>query len=56
MLEDDNQLRITFQRCNGFVTCSAWIAEVLYINFLCAGMSTLGLYPEEIVPGDFYFQ
>ena len=27
---------------------------MLYINFLCAGMSTLGLYPEDIEPENSY--
>ena len=43
MEEDANQLKITCQRCNVFVTCSCSIGELLYINFLYDGMSTIGI-------------
>ena len=49
MDEDDNKFKITCQCCNGFVTCSVRSGEVLYTNFLHAVISTLGLYPQEIV-------
>ena len=55
-MTNDNQLRITFQSCNGFVTCSGRSGELLYITFLRSGMSTIGLYPEYLVPEIFYFQ
>ena len=50
MEEDDNQFKITCQRCNAFVTCKGRNGELLYINFLCGVFSTLGLYPEYIDP------
>ena len=56
MEEYDNQFKITYQRCNGFKTCSDRGEEILCIIFIFAGMSTLGLYPEDIVPEKFYFQ
>ena len=49
MEEECNKFKITCQRCNGFVTCSVNSGEVLYITFLHAGMSTIGLYPEDLV-------
>ena len=55
MEDDDDQLKITWQLCNGFVTCSGNIGELLYIPFLGAGMSNLGIYLEEIFPENFYF-
>ena len=48
MVEDDNQLKMTFQRCNGFVTCKGRSEYIIYINFIHSGLSTLGLYPEYI--------
>ena len=56
MDEYDNKFRITFQRCNGFVIWSGSSGELLYMNFLHSGMSTLGLYPEELVQENLYFQ
>ena len=56
MEEDDSQSKITCQRCNGFVTCSGRSSELLYITFICDGFSALGIYPEELDPGIFYFQ
>ena len=55
MEEDNNKLKIAFQRCNGFVTCSGRSVELIYITFIHAGMYTLGLYPEENVTETFYF-
>ena len=55
MEEDDNQFKITCQRFNSFVICSGRSVEVLYITFLCDGMSTLGLYPEKLFKENFYF-
>ena len=49
MEEDINKLKITCQLCNGFVTCSGRGVELLYINFIHAGMSTIGLYTKDIV-------
>ena len=48
MEENDNQSKITCQRCNGFVTCKGMSGELLYITFLNAGFSTLGRYTEEL--------
>ena len=50
MEEDDNQIKMTCQRCNSFGTCKVRSGELLYITFLCAGLYTIGLYPEEIYP------
>ena len=49
MEEDDNKFKITCQRWNGFVTCSGWGGELLYISFLRDEISTLLIHPEEIV-------
>ena len=46
--EDDNKFKITFQRCNGFVTYSGRGVELIYITFLHYVMSTTGLYPEDL--------
>ena len=56
MDEDDNKFKIICQRCNDFVTCSGRRGKLIYINFLHAGMSTLGLYPEEVVSENFCFR
>ena len=56
MEEDYNQFKITYQWCNGFVTCKGMSVELIYITFLCGGFSTLGIYPEELDPEIFYFQ
>ena len=56
MEEDYNQLKITCQRCNGFVICSGRSEELLYINFIHAGFFTLGLHPKYLFPENFYFQ
>ena len=41
MEEDDNQLKITRQHCNMFVTCKDRSGELLYITFLHSGLSLL---------------
>ena len=56
MEEDSIQFKITCKRCNDFVTCSGMSGEIIYITFLHSGMSTLGLYHEELIPENFYFQ
>ena len=56
MEEDDNKFKITCQRWNGFVTCSGWGGELLYISFLRDEISTLLIHPEEIVIENYYFQ
>ena len=56
MEEDDNEFKINCQSCNVFLTCSDRCGELLNITFIHAGMSTLGLYPEMIVPGSCYFK
>ena len=56
MEEDNNIFKITFQRCNGFVTCKDWSGELLQITCFYAGLSTLGRYPEEIGQENIYFQ
>ena len=55
MKEDDNQFKITCQRCNVFLICKGRSGELLYITFLHAVLSTLGLYTEELHRGIFYF-
>ena len=48
-LDDDNKrIKITCQRCNGFLIYLGSIIELIYHKFLYNGMSTLGLYPEDI--------
>ena len=47
---------MTCQRLNGFLTCKVGSVELLYITFLHAGLSTLGLYPEDLDSEIFYFQ
>ena len=39
-----------------FLTCSCRSKKLLYITFLHAGMSTPGIYPEDIDLKIFYFQ
>ena len=56
MEEDDNLFKITCQLCNGFVTCKGRSGELLYINFINYGLSTIGLYTEDIDPENFHFQ
>ena len=55
MDEDDTLLKITYQRCNGFVTCKISSGELLYIKFLHAVLSTFVLYPEYILQEIFTF-
>ena len=55
MEEYYNQLKITFQHYNGFVKYSGSIG-IIYITFLRAGISTPGLYYEELVPVNYHFQ
>ena len=50
MEEDDNQFKTTCQSCNGFVTRSGRIGELLCITFLHHGLCTIGPYPEELDP------
>ena len=54
--EDNNKFKMNCKRCNGFVTCKVRSGELLYITFIHSGLSTLGLYPEELDPENFYFQ
>ena len=56
MEEDDNQFKINCQCCNGFLKCKGVSGELFYITCLRDGISTLGIYPEEIVPENFHFQ
>ena len=56
MEEDGNQFKITCQSCNDFVACSGSKVELLYITFLHSGLSTLGLYPEDIISEILCFQ
>ena len=44
------QFRITCKHCNGFVTCSFSSVELIYITFIHAGISTIGIHPGEVVP------
>ena len=46
MEEDDNQFKITCQSCNGFATCLVSSGQMLYIPFICSGLSTHGIYLE----------
>ena len=39
MEEDGNQFKITYQSCNGFVTYSGSSVELIYKNFLHAGVA-----------------
>ena len=56
MEEYDNQFKITCQHFNGFLTCKVRSVELIYITFLHAGFSTLGIYTDELDPEIFYFQ
>ena len=56
MEEDYNQFKITCQCCNGFVTCYGVNVELIYITFLHAIISTLGIYPEELILEIFFYQ
>ena len=56
MEEYNNQFKITCQHCNGFVTCFDRSVEILYITFLHSVISTIVLYPEDLVTENFYLQ
>ena len=43
MEEGGNQFKIICQRCNGFVTFLGRSGELLYINLIHYGISTIGL-------------
>ena len=43
---DDKPFKITCKSCNKIVRCAVKSVELIYINFLHAVMSTLGLCPE----------
>ena len=40
---------MTFQHCNGFVTCKGRSGELLYTTFIDSRLYTLSLYPEEFI-------
>ena len=52
----DHQIKIICQLFYVVVTSSGMNREIIYITFLNSGMSTLGLYPEYVVPEFFYLQ
>ena len=56
MEDDDNQFKIACQCYNGFVTCYDRSGELIYTTFLHSSMYTIGLYPEDLFPENFYFQ
>ena len=56
MEEYDNLFKITCQRYYVFVTYKVSSGALLYITFLCAVLSTIVLYPEELDPEIFYFR
>ena len=43
MEEDDNELKISYKHCNGFVICYGRIGLQPYMNFIYDGIYTLGL-------------
>ena len=49
MEEDGNQFKIICQCCTVVVTCSGRSGELLYITFIRSIMSTLVIYPEDLV-------
>ena len=51
-----NQFKIACQYCSYFLTCKGCCVELLYITFLRAVFSTLGLFPGDIYLETFYFQ
>ena len=53
--DDDKPLKTTYQSCNGFAICSGKSLELIYITFIHASISTLGPYPEELVPEIYSF-
>ena len=56
-VDDDNKpFKINCQICNDFLTCAGKSGDILYIAFLHAGMSTIGIYPEDINTENFFFQ
>ena len=56
MEDNDNKFKIICQYCNVFVTRSERSEELPNITFLHARISTLGLYPEELVPENYHFR
>ena len=56
MKDYDNKCKRTCQRCNGFSICTGGTGELLYITFLCAVSSTIGIYSEDLDAENVYFQ
>ena len=54
--DDDKPFKIICQYYNGFVICLSISVEILYINFIHSGESTIGLYPEHLDTENLYFQ
>ena len=54
--EVNNQFKITCQNFDVFITCYVRSGEIINNTFIHVVMSTLGVYPEDIVPEKFYFQ
>ena len=56
LVDDDKKIfKITCKHCNGYIQCAEKSGEMLYINFIHTGMTSLGLSPEEIYPDNFFF-
>ena len=55
MEEEDSKLKLTCQHYNDFVKWYGKSVELIYITFIHAGIYTLGIYPEELVPDLFSF-
>ena len=44
--ENDKPIKITCKICNRYIRFSGKSGELIYINFIHAGMYTIGIYPE----------
>ena len=53
---DNRPLKTTRQCCNGYVNCADISGELIYINFIHVGTSTIGIYPEYTHPENFLYQ
>ena len=54
--DDDKPLKIHCSHCNRYIKISGRSGEILYVNFLHAGMTNIGLYPKYLDTKQFLFQ
>ena len=54
--DDNKPFIITYKYCNRLIICAGKSGELIFIPFIHADMSTIGILPEDISPGHFFFQ